>query len=162
MDVGDDVSITSSAGSTRQRISLGAGTPLTAVRAQVSPKDSVLDFDDVLHVARDFTIVDYVEAEQPRASSGAYGVEDDSQGYRINTHTTATSSATAYHAQRLVADTSQASESSTYVPPASTSTPRAPPEVMEDIEDHYRMRRAGEGSAPDLPGSERQATDVQF
>lgn len=158
LEMEEEGSRTSSVRSSKQLVA--PSTPVQAVRAQVSPKHSTLDSQDVLHVSHDFTIVDYVDPQQQQPRS--FHRPDVGDEYRITTTTAAAT--TSYAAQRNVADMSHGS-GSTYVPPASTSTPRAPAAVAEggtEDDDHYRMRRPGEGSVPNLPDEAHERADVRF
>ena len=162
MDMGEEGSRTSSVRSTKALVT--PNTPAETVRAQVSPKHSRLDSQDVLHISQDFTIVDYVDPQQQQRPPSAYRPNPNSAAvgdeYRITT--TTVTATTSYASQHHAADVSHGS-GSTYVPPASTSTPRAPPPVGEAEEDeHGRMRRPGDGSVPNLPDTAEGRADVRF
>jgi hypothetical protein len=139
---------------------------------------------DLLHVAHDFTIVDFVDPEgrgPPERQGAGPGLasspsrrsryqQDGDKEYRITT--TVTDSSTAPRK-----DFSHASDG-VYVPPVSTSTPRYPPAGVsadddDDDDDDYRdgetyyerQRRKGEGSVKNLPGAVlggQKSVDVLF
>lgn len=160
MDMGEEGSRASSVRSTKALVT--PQTPAETVRAQVSPRHSRLDSQDVLHISQDFTIVDYVEPQQQQRPPSAYRPNSAADGDEYRITTTTVTATTSYASQRHAADLSHGS-GSTYVPPASTSTPRAPPPVGEAEEDeHGRMRKPGEGSVPYPPDTAEGRADVRF
>lgn len=159
MDVGEEGSRTSSI-----RLALTSGLedheddPIQAARIQVSPRNSTLDTHELLHFSDDFTIIDYVDPDRgpPRTRSAG------------NRQATVVTTTTTFVEKRMAVNTSTTSTDGQYVPPASSSTPRAPPvmvgvgdedgglaPVSENADfDYHRQRKTGEGSIAFMPESD--------